>query len=140
MTGARLISNMDNSVMIKIETDRINKSIILPISFELKQLLRALIDNSVKYTQNGGTIHLSFGSEGENAVLSVSDDGIGMDAEHCEHIFERFYRVDPARTRATGGMGLGLSIVSVIAQAHCGYVTAESKPGFGTTVTVIFPN
>ena len=106
----------------------------------IKQLLRALIDNSVKYTQNGGNIRLTFELDGENAVLSVSDNGIGMDTEHCEHIFERFYRVDPARTRATGGMGLGLSIVSVIAQAHCGYVTAESKPGFGTTVTVIFPN
>jgi signal transduction histidine kinase len=105
----------------------------------IKQLLRALIDNSVKYTQNGGIIHLSFGSEGENAVLSVSDDGIGMDAEHCEHIFERFYRVDPARTRATGGMGLGLSIVSVIAQAHSGYVSARSNPDAGTTVSVYLP-
>ncbi len=105
----------------------------------IKQLLRALIDNSVKYTQNGGVIRLSFGSDDENAVLSVSDDGIGMDAEHCEHIFERFYRVDPARTRSTGGMGLGLSIVSVIAQAHNAFVSAESNPGAGTTVSVYLP-
>ena len=105
----------------------------------IKQLLRALIDNSVKYTQSGGIIHLSFGSDGANAVLSVSDDGIGMDAEHCEHIFERFYRVDPARTRATGGMGLGLSIVAAIAQAHNATVSAESTPSVGTTVSILFP-
>ena len=105
----------------------------------IKQLLRALIDNSVKYTQNGGIIQLSFGSNDANAVLSVSDDGIGMDAEHCEHIFERFYRVDPARARATGGMGLGLSIVSVIVQAHNASVFAESSPGTGTTVSVHLP-
>lgn len=105
----------------------------------IKQLLRALIDNSVKYTQKDGTINLGFASDDERVVLTVSDDGIGMDAEHCDHIFERFYRVDPARARATGGMGLGLSIVSVIAQAHSGYVSAKSRPGAGTTVSVILP-
>jgi heavy metal sensor kinase len=105
----------------------------------IKQLLRALIDNSVKYTQKDGTIQLGFLSDDSQNVLSVSDDGIGMDAEHCNHIFERFYRVDPARTRATGGMGLGLSIVSVIAQAHSGYVSAESNSGIGTTISVVLP-
>ena len=105
----------------------------------IKQLLRALIDNSVKYTPNGGEIRLGFSADDTQCVLSVSDDGIGMDAEHCEHIFERFYRVDPARARATGGMGLGLSIVSVIAEAHNGYASAISSPGAGTTVSVYLP-
>lgn len=105
----------------------------------IKQLLRALIDNSVKYTPSGGGIRLGFSADDMPCVLSVSDDGIGMDAEHCEHIFERFYRVDPARARATGGMGLGLSIVSVIAEAHNGYVSAISSPGAGTTVSVYLP-
>ena len=105
----------------------------------IKQLLRSLIDNSVKYTPKGGLIQLSFKSDDPQAILTVSDNGIGMDAEHCEHIFERFYRVDPARTRATGGMGLGLSIVSVIAQAHSGYVSAISNPDAGTTVSVYLP-
>ena len=104
----------------------------------IKQLLRALIDNSVKYTPSGG-IRLGFSADDTQCVLSVSDDGIGMDAEHCEHIFERFYRVDPARARATGGMGLGLSIVSVIAEAHNGYASAISSPGAGTTVSVYLP-
>lgn len=105
----------------------------------IKQLLRALIDNSVKYTQSDGVILLSFELDDAQAVLTVSDNGIGMDAEHCEHIFERFYRVDPARTRATGGMGLGLSIVFVIAQAHRGHVSAISNSGAGTTVSVSLP-
>ena len=105
----------------------------------IKQLLHALIDNSVKYTPKGGTIRLDFVSDAAQTVLTVSDDGIGMDAEHCNHIFERFYRVDPARARATGGMGLGLSIVSVIAQAHNGCVSAKSNPGIGTSVSVTFP-
>jgi len=105
----------------------------------IKQLLRALIDNSVKYTPSGGGIRLGFSADDTQCVLSVSDDGIGMDAEHCEHIFERFYRVDPARARATGGLGLGLSIVSVIAEAHNGYVSAISSPGAGTTVSVYLP-
>ena len=105
----------------------------------IRQLLRALLDNSVKYTPKGGTIRLGFASDDAQAVLTVSDDGIGMDAAHCDHIFERFYRVDPARARATGGMGLGLSIVSVIAQAHNGCVSARSKPDAGTSVFVVFP-
>lgn len=105
----------------------------------IKQLLHALMDNSVKYTPPGGTIRLGFAREAAQAVLSVSDDGIGMDAEHCDHIFERFYRVDPARTRATGGMGLGLSIVHAIAQAHNGSVLAASEPSAGTTISVLLP-
>ena len=105
----------------------------------IKQMLRALIDNSVKYTPEGGAIRLGFAADETGATLFVSDDGVGMDAEHCEHIFERFYRVDQARARATGGMGLGLSIVFAIAQAHGGYASAESEPGKGTTVSVMLP-
>lgn len=101
-------------------------------------MLRALIDNSVKYTPKGGTIQLGFAADETAFILSVSDDGIGMDAEHCYHIFDRFYRVDAARTRATGGMGLGLSIVSAIAQAHGGYAYVDSEPEIGTTISVVF--
>jgi signal transduction histidine kinase len=105
----------------------------------IKQMLRALIDNSVKYTPKDGSIRLGFRSDEKSAVFTVSDDGIGMEPEHSDHIFERFYRVDQARTRATGGMGLGLSIVAAIARAHGGGVSVESEPGVGTTVSVILP-
>ena len=105
----------------------------------VKQLLRALVDNSVKYTPEGGTIGLN--AEGADGAvrLTVSDTGAGMDAEHLRHIFERFYRIDKARARATGGMGLGLSIVAAIAEAHGGSVSAASETGAGTAVTVTLP-
>jgi signal transduction histidine kinase len=105
----------------------------------LKQMLRALIDNSVKYTPDGGKITLGFLQQADSYALTVRDSGIGMEQEDCDHIFERFYRVDAARARATGGMGLGLSIVLSIAQSHCGSAKAESAPGKGTTVTVTIP-
>ena len=105
----------------------------------IRQLLRALIDNSVKYTPEGGNIRLSFSRADNAAVLSVTDDGCGMEQEACAHVFERFYRIDAARARATGGMGLGLSIVLAIAQSHGGSAHAESAPGAGTTITVVLP-
>ena len=72
-------------------------------------------------------------------VLTVSDDGIGIDAEHQSRIFERFYRVDKSRSRATGGTGLGLAIVKHICDLYGAEITLTSKPGVGTTVRVAFP-
>jgi signal transduction histidine kinase len=103
------------------------------------QLLRALIDNSVKYTPEGGTISLGFTQEAQAYSLTVHDSGVGMEEEDCAHIFERFYRVDEARARVSGGMGLGLSIVLAIAQSHGGTARAKSAPGCGTTITVTIP-
>ena len=72
-------------------------------------------------------------------MLTVSDDGIGIDAEHQSRIFERFYRVDKSRSRATGGTGLGLAIVKHICDLYGAEITLTSKPGVGTTVRVAFP-
>ena len=105
----------------------------------IRQMLRALIDNSVKYTPEGGKIELNCDVDSLLAELSVTDNGVGMEEEHCAQIFERFYRVDQARARSTGGMGLGLSIVSAIAQSHGGFVSAKSTPGNGTTITITLP-
>ena len=105
----------------------------------VKQLLRTLIDNSVKYTPAGRHIDLICEAEGDCVRLTVADDGCGMDAEHLAHVFERFYRVDKARAKATGGMGLGLSIAAAIAEAHGGAIRAESEPGGGTRVTAALP-
>ena len=105
----------------------------------IKQLLRALIDNSVKYTPSGGEISLCYLRHDGQAVLQVRDNGVGMSQEDCAHVFERFYRVDRARARATGGMGLGLSIVLAIAEAHGGSARAYSRPREGTTITVTIP-
>jgi len=103
----------------------------------VKQLLRALIDNSVKYTPADGSITLSCHEQSDGICVTVADTGIGMELEHLSHVFERFYRVDQARAKATGGMGLGLSIVQAIVDVHGGKLFAESEVGKGTRITAV---
>jgi signal transduction histidine kinase len=95
-----------------------------------------LIDNAVKYTVAGGRINLRAAAEGGDAVVSVADTGVGVPAEHVGRLFDRFYRVDKARSRAAGSAGLGLSIAREIVDAHGGTIEIESAPGHGTTVTM----
>jgi len=102
----------------------------------LRQLLVNLVDNAIRYTPEGGDITLSLFQDGDCACLEVSDTGIGIEPEHLEHIFDRFYRTDKARSRAKGGIGIGLAIVKRIAEQHGGTVTVTSEPGKGTTFTV----
>ncbi|MFN3684437.1 MAG: sensor histidine kinase, partial [Fimbriimonadaceae bacterium] len=97
-----------------------------------------LVDNAIKYS-NDGAILVRLEDQGEDAVLSVSDQGIGIPSEHLERIFERFYRVDKGRSRSKGGTGLGLSIVKHIVEAHGGKVTVQSRLGEGSTFTVRLP-
>ena len=103
---------------------------------KLEQLVGNLVGNAIKYTPEGGTITLSLFQDGDWARLDVADTGIGISPEHLPHIFDRFYRVDRARSRAGGGTGLGLAIVKGIAQQHGGKVTVTSEPGKGSTFTV----
>ncbi|MEG1525458.1 MAG: ATP-binding protein [Clostridia bacterium] len=105
----------------------------------VRQLLQVLVDNSKKYTPAGGAITLRCAQDCGTVSLSVSDTGIGIEPIHLPHIFERFYRADKARSRTTGGMGLGLSIASVIVCMHSGQIVALSQPGQGTTITAMFP-
>lgn len=102
----------------------------------LRILLGNLVDNAIKYTPDGGTITLSLFREGDWARLEVADTGIGIAPEHLPHIFDRFYRVDKARSRASGGTGLGLAIVKGIAEQHDGMVTVTSEPGKGSKFSV----
>ncbi|HMM32733.1 MAG TPA: ATP-binding protein, partial [Clostridia bacterium] len=104
----------------------------------IKQLLRALIDNSVNYTPAGGCITLTCREQNDGISISVADTGIGMEKEHLSHAFERFYRADQARSKSTGGMGLGLSIVQAIVDVHGGKLLAESEAGKGTRITAVF--
>ncbi|MCH8865093.1 MAG: HAMP domain-containing protein [Chloroflexi bacterium] len=103
---------------------------------KLKQLLGNLVDNAARYTPQGSTITLSLYRDGEWACLEVTDNGPGIAPEHLPHIFDRFYRVDKARSRASGGTGLGLAIVKGIAEQHRGRVTVTSELGKGSTFTV----
>ncbi|BBO24643.1 MAG: hypothetical protein AMXMBFR19_24260 [Chthonomonadaceae bacterium] len=105
---------------------------------QISQVAINLIDNAINYT-NEGEVSVEVRQEGDNAVLEVSDTGIGIPSEQLPRVFERFYRVDPGRSRATGGTGLGLSIVRHIVEAHGGYCEVESTLGKGSTFRAILP-
>jgi len=105
----------------------------------LKQLFFNLLDNAIKYTPSGGTISVSFRTEGQMAVVAITDTGIGIAPEDIPLILERFYRVDKARSRTGGSLGLGLAISQRIAEAHGGKIEAESQVGKGSTFTVSLP-
>jgi two-component system OmpR family sensor kinase len=105
----------------------------------LRQVVDNLLANVRAHTPAGTTARVSVEPEDDGATISVADTGQGMDPEEAEHIFERFYRSDPSRSRLHGGAGLGLSIVSAIVTAHGGTVSARSAPGEGTTFTVHLP-
>jgi two-component system phosphate regulon sensor histidine kinase PhoR len=105
----------------------------------LQEVLYNLLDNAVKYSPKHGEIRLQAERRGSEVAFAVSDTGIGIGKDDLPRIFERFYRVDKARSRALGGTGLGLSIVKHIAQLHGGRVEAESELGRGTTIRVMIP-
>lgn len=105
----------------------------------LIQVIMNLVDNAVKYTGEGGSVTLRVHVKDGSVYLSVSDTGTGIGPEHLEHIFERFYRVDPSRSLAAGGTGLGLSIVEWVVRAHGGTISVASKAGQGSTFTVQLP-
>lgn len=104
----------------------------------LTQLLMNLIDNAVKYAP-GAPVTVKVAAEGHWAVIKVSDRGPGIPPEHSRHLFDRFYRVDRARSRSDGGFGLGLAISQWIVHAHGGEIRVDSRPGNGTTFTVNLP-
>ncbi|MEO7238031.1 MAG: sensor histidine kinase [Gemmatimonadales bacterium] len=98
-----------------------------------------LLDNALKYTPADGRIALRLAREGETAVIVVSETGVGIPSEHLPHVFERFYRADPGRSRDPGGTGLGLSIARWIVAQHGGSIELISRPGEGTAAEVRLP-
>ena len=106
---------------------------------QLRIVARNLLDNAIKYSPAGGAITLSAGASHEEVWLVVADTGAGIPAESLPHLFERFYRVDKARARRQGGVGLGLALVRAIVQDHGGSVAVESAPGAGSAFTVRLP-
>ena len=105
----------------------------------LEQVMMNVVGNSIKYTPDGGTITVDAGVSGKNVWIEVSDTGIGIPAQDRERIFDRFYRVDKARSRESGGTGLGLSIAREIVLRHHGTIGLSSHDGPGTTVRIVLP-
>ncbi|EZP76441.1 PAS/PAC sensor signal transduction histidine kinase [Parageobacillus genomosp. 1] len=105
----------------------------------IKQIFINLITNALTYTPKGGKVEVVIEEQAEEILLHVKDTGIGIEEKEIPRIFERFYRVDKARSRNSGGTGLGLAIVKHLVEAHHGYITVTSKVGHGTTFTVHFP-
>jgi signal transduction histidine kinase len=103
------------------------------------QILRNLLTNAIKYTPPEGKITVAARSQGDFVAISVQDTGVGIAPEHLPNLFERFYRADSSRTRATGGTGLGLAIARQLTQAQGGEITVESKPGVGSIFTFTLP-
>jgi len=105
----------------------------------MEQIIINLVSNAIKYNVQNGEINISLTSKGKNILLMVSDTGVGMEAEHLERIFERFYRVDKARTRDKGSTGLGLSIVKHIVERYGGTISVTSQPNIGSSFQVVLP-
>jgi heavy metal sensor kinase len=105
----------------------------------LRRMLLNLLDNAIKYTPTGGSVSVAVECEQACVRVIVADTGIGIATTHAEHVFDRFYRVDKARSRADGGTGLGLAIAKWVAEAHNGSIELSSRPGQGSTFTVSLP-
>ena len=135
----RMLSGIAKEDNITIEADLETDSPILILEDDLYQIVFNLVENGIKYNTPGGTLSIQLLRQEDNAVLRVTDTGVGIPDDAMDHIFERFYRVDKARSRATGGSGLGLAIVRAIVQRNRGRISVQTEVGKGTTFAVSFP-
>ena len=124
---------------VTLETVLADGCIVMSSADDLYQIIFNLVENAIKYNIPDGRVLLALRRERNSAILTVADTGIGIPAEDMEHIFDRFYRVDKARSRASGGSGLGLAIVHDAVVAHGGSIHAARRPEGGTIFTVTFP-
>lgn len=127
-----------NNIQVSYECSQ--ELIILADYNSIKQLIRILVDNSVKFSNAVGSITLSAKESNNKFIISVKDNGIGIPKENLTHIFDRFYRVDESRTKATGGSGLGLSIAKRIVDSYGGSIKAVSEVGKGTEIIFSIQN
>ena len=136
----RMLSPMAQHNNITINANCDDDCPILILEDDLYQIIFNLAENGIKYNCTGGSLNISVRRSDDNAVLQISDTGVGIPEDSVGHIFERFYRVDKARSRKSGGSGLGLAIVRIIVERNRGQIKVESEVGKGTTFTVIFPS
>lgn len=133
------VQAMAEPKQIRIHFDAPEKLMIYGDRQRLTQLLYILLDNAIKYTPNGGEVFLSLSIKGKELFIAIKDTGIGIKPEDYDHIFERFYRVDKARTRQAGGHGLGLAIAKWIVESHKGNIKVSSEIGKGSTFIIRIP-
>jgi len=105
----------------------------------IRTIVNNLLDNALTYTPAGGRAEVTWWADGDEVAITIADTGVGIDPKHLERVFERFYRVDSARSREAGGTGLGLAIVKHLCQFFSGTITVDSELGKGTTFTIRFP-
>ena len=137
--SVRRVQSLAEQHTITIQLESSNDPYIIGDAILLKQAILILLDNAIKYNRTGGRVTLQVSAQAEQALLVVSDNGVGIASEHLTHLGERFYRVDKARSREAGGTGLGLSIARSIAVIHGGRLTLSSVPDQGTTATLALP-
>jgi signal transduction histidine kinase len=135
----RMLSAIAKQNDITLETDLSQDSPILILEDDLYQIAFNLVENGIKYNVPGGRLGVSLERQEDNVVLQVSDTGVGIPEEAISHLFERFYRVDKARSRASGGSGLGLAIVKNMVERNEGTIQVVSAVGEGSRFTVTFP-
>jgi len=133
------LSQRGNAPTLTFETDITSGAALLADRDALRQILVNVLDNAARYTPAGGTVTVRARPEGDQLRLEVSDTGSGIPSDQLSRIFERFYRVDPARSRELGGTGLGLAIVKHLVEAQGGRVEALSVLGAGTTIRIVLP-
>ena len=139
LAGVRRVQALADQSGISLQEESNDTALVIGDPTLLEQTVLVLLDNAIKYNRHGGRVTVRTAVKDKYAFLEVSDNGIGIAAEHLQHLGERFYRVDKSRSREAGGTGLGLSIARSIAVAHGGALTLTSIPELGTTVTLQLP-
>jgi two-component system phosphate regulon sensor histidine kinase PhoR len=135
--GSSLAHAADGQLALEVEAPE--PVAVMGSPRDLSRLVRNLVDNAIRHTPAGGAIHVRVEGRDGEAVLSVTDTGVGIPTRDLPRIFERFYRVDRARSRETGGTGLGLAIVKHVVENHGGTVEVRSELGRGSTFEVRLP-
>jgi len=137
--AVRRLSLIADQAGIDINLHLAEDTPVLIIEDDLYQIVYNLIENGIKYNSWGGSLTVRIRRDEDNAILEVSDTGVGIPEDALGHVFERFFRVDKARSRASGGSGLGLAIVRAIVERNRGEIQVASRMGEGSTFTVTFP-
>ena len=135
----KMLSLIAQTQNIDIQTDLQHDSPILILEDDLYQIVFNLVENGIKYNVPNGKLTITLQRDDDTAIIRIRDTGVGISEDAVTHIFERFYRVDKARSRKSGGSGLGLSIVRNLIERNKGTIRVDSTPGSGTEFTVSFP-